>query len=345
MDKHPIVKHSPDAWNRTLYEAAMRGDVTRMRQAVENGADVNFRTSTSETSLLAAIHTQKSEAVQFLLEHGADPNLADAREYGPLHHVMNHSQIANLLLDYGAEPNCLSQPGGTNRHGDSPLYIAADGDHYNVLIALLKAGADPHLETHGKKKTSHAISHNLRGVLDKLKQYEGIPRAKLDASLSKESLLRRDRKGYCALDNPVTYRQWPEISARLAEKGERFTKAEWMHISQLSRKSFLLHAVEARCLDAVVRDLNAHGERLEMEFLERIDPARQYRAMVPMMENVHVIRAVFTRENLAPLGKQRCRENLEALPENLRHLVPNRIALMTEASRLEVMQAQGKGGR
>ncbi|XP_019858459.1 PREDICTED: arf-GAP with coiled-coil, ANK repeat and PH domain-containing protein 2-like [Amphimedon queenslandica] len=56
-----------------LYNAAKDGDIERMRTALSNGADINWRNprTLNRTSLHEAAFNNRSDAVQWLLSKGA----------------------------------------------------------------------------------------------------------------------------------------------------------------------------------------------------------------------------------------------------------------------------------
>ena len=68
--------------DNAFFDAAYQGDLTRMRGSIESGHDVNalppsWKSVYQPTALAYAVWGNQPEAVRFLLEHGADPNLPD----------------------------------------------------------------------------------------------------------------------------------------------------------------------------------------------------------------------------------------------------------------------------
>ncbi|KAH9985036.1 hypothetical protein BJV74DRAFT_952202 [Russula compacta] len=93
--------------NRTpLHWASLYGHLKVVQQLLEHGADVNAQTDARETPLYMASTEGYLEVVQLLLRHGADVHLRGADDMTPFQVATltgEHSQIAQLLLEYGAE--------------------------------------------------------------------------------------------------------------------------------------------------------------------------------------------------------------------------------------------------
>ena len=88
--------------------------------------------------LHAAALRGHGNVANILIEKGANPNKADQWGMTPL--VMaaynGHTNVVKLLLDKGANPN------ETNGHGYTPLHHASYTGHKYVVKALLEAGAN-----------------------------------------------------------------------------------------------------------------------------------------------------------------------------------------------------------
>ena len=159
-------------WTPLMY-AAREGAVEATRALAEAGADLNLTDPEQTSALLRAIVNVHYDVAGVLVEHGADPNLADSANMAALYAVAEMETIGEiygrparqftdkldgvalvkLLLAHGAKPNTQLRtstiqknhtPGeGSLGNGATPLMRAAKGGDYRIMQALLEAGADP----------------------------------------------------------------------------------------------------------------------------------------------------------------------------------------------------------
>lgn len=89
---------------QALRLAAENGDLKRLQRSLDQLTDVNARDDAGRTALMLATLHGRTEAVEFLLAHGANPNTADAEGVTPLNAAMagNHPAIVRLLERAGA---------------------------------------------------------------------------------------------------------------------------------------------------------------------------------------------------------------------------------------------------
>ena len=157
--------------------AARQGAHEAIEVLLAKGANVNDVASDGTSVLLAATYTGHWDLTRFLLDHGADPNLAGAG-YTALHWMSGSweghftgavgtdkfpwiggrgpgkLELVQALLARGADPNARVEKhppqfgfgGGWGRAdylGATPFVLAALGGNISVIRALLAAGADP----------------------------------------------------------------------------------------------------------------------------------------------------------------------------------------------------------
>ena len=113
----------------TIFIAALRGDSAFVRDALTRDRSLaNFEDSCHHRVLSAAVRRRDLGMTRLLLEHGADPNLAE--EGSPrglsLWIAVNdrEREIVRLLLEHGADPNAQVESSGTSvsqAAGDSRL--------------------------------------------------------------------------------------------------------------------------------------------------------------------------------------------------------------------------------
>ena len=127
-----------------LHYAVANGDIEETyRLIVEDRANPNARNHNCSTPLHVAARLGMFGLCQMLLEHGANLHLTEASDIGgytPLMHAVskNHIQIAELLLQEGADPNV--QDAG---NGFTALHICARlPGHIQLAKLLMSKGGD-----------------------------------------------------------------------------------------------------------------------------------------------------------------------------------------------------------
>lgn len=121
--------------------AAKVGDLQRVKVLVNEDPDLvkklpSYVTYYSGYALRNAAGAGRYAIVQFLLEHGADPNMPEkdiAAEGGALHSAIQggHFEIVKLLLEHGANPNASVDSSGNCMY--MAKHVGASEDLINLL--------------------------------------------------------------------------------------------------------------------------------------------------------------------------------------------------------------------
>jgi hypothetical protein len=85
-----VVSPSPTAFRR----AAENGDLPTLRRMLDEHANIDSRDGEGRTALMLAVLRARADAVQLLLDSGADPNLADNHGTTPLQAAMAGKKTA-----------------------------------------------------------------------------------------------------------------------------------------------------------------------------------------------------------------------------------------------------------
>lgn len=126
--------------DRTLMEAATALDITRVRECLESGANVNVEVYPGSPLIAALQGKNSTEVALLLLEHGADPNSTDDMEMSALGYAVHHDDlvVGRRLLELGADPTWPDREG--------PVFIerAIWNQNHAMVALLLEFGANPH---------------------------------------------------------------------------------------------------------------------------------------------------------------------------------------------------------
>lgn len=309
-------------WTERLYQATRSGNIAGIDEAVAHGADIRVELGSGNGSLLhvAQAHNQR-EAFRHLVERVGVPLDMRTKSGFPVIYIAsvdNRIEQVKLLLDYGANPDTECRvPMGISH---APLlHHAMLKERTEIVRALLEAGADPLLKD-STGKTAYETAVGIGGfstlepdTLSLLERYQAMPRLPETGGLTHDALFEKNEKGFCLLDNPVIWRQWDEVQARLKEAGEKApVKSELMQPAK-NGKPFLRIAAEAKSLDKAIEGLNLRGDRLGVGEWKSSAALGGEETL-----SASVAKALFTPNNLRGKGRGYLRGEYEALPEALK---------------------------
>ena len=121
-----------------LIEAAGRGDVGAVRQALADGAGVNGRDVCDRTAITAAALGDHVDVARVLIDAGANVDLQDADRNNPLLVTGETGSVAMLREVLKGAPNL----GATNRYGGVAVIPASDRGHVDYVREILETDID-----------------------------------------------------------------------------------------------------------------------------------------------------------------------------------------------------------
>jgi ankyrin repeat protein len=209
--------------------AAREGDIDTARVMLDAGVDMNQVDADNTSPLVVSILNKKYTFAKFLLDRGADPNLADVRGRAALYAAVdmrnedysalpNHKEddplpsldLIVVLLERGANPNAQLTKAIAGRSGmdagdttlgpgTTPLMRAARAGDAAAMRALLGKGADPKLTTKdGNDALQFAAGVGYRDKNTKGSESEALEALKLAVSLGMD-INRENNRGETAL--------------------------------------------------------------------------------------------------------------------------------------------------
>ena len=129
------VSH-PEAVQLRLAKCSSHGDLAGVIRAIQNGADVNKKIKNGKTALIEAVDKapfyNATVVIKYLLENGANPDMADENGDRPLHIVMTSPLLTS--------PRLSRVDSNDNQSSPRPEFISP-ANCKMTIEALLKAGA------------------------------------------------------------------------------------------------------------------------------------------------------------------------------------------------------------
>ena len=133
--------------NSSFYMTAYMGDMSRIKELVENGTDIDKKDEAGWTPLYWAVSGGQGEIAKFLIDNGADIDADDGNGQSLLHQAARSGspQLVELLISKGGDVNAKIQSG--NQGGYTPLHNAALSNNVEVAELLISKGADVNAES------------------------------------------------------------------------------------------------------------------------------------------------------------------------------------------------------
>jgi ankyrin repeat protein len=136
----PVAAQLSGGDSYKFLEAVKKDDGSTGAEVIQrNPTIINAKDSKGDTALIIAIARSDQKWTGFLLNQGADPNLAGAGGDTPLIAAarVGFDDATGWLLDMGAKVDAA------NRMGETPLIIAVQQRDRAMVKQLRGAGADP----------------------------------------------------------------------------------------------------------------------------------------------------------------------------------------------------------
>ena len=198
----PSSSRDIDQRNRqALQQALVANEIQDLKDILDNRQGVHPDVDLGE-GLRPLMMVQSAEAARVLVDHGANPNLRDAKGCSALHYAIltaRSGEIISVLLNAGADVNARDNDADTplnmlrvvfiefqdfatsqtllnqlvragadinsrDKFGDTLLHVAANNDHAPLAAAVLALGADSTLVNHSGD-TPYAIASRLNAGL------------------------------------------------------------------------------------------------------------------------------------------------------------------------------------
>ena len=240
-----MSKHKADYWytgkkDISFCHAIEWGDTNKMGKMIKEGLDINTRGKDGMTFLIYAYLKLNKKSFEYLLEHGADPNIIMESNEKPEGWVnMNFSLSALTLatedkydtfylkscLEHGGNPNAVIYTKYSNDYifGRHILYNAiVDAESLTNIKLLVEAGSD----VNGLKKepgTSTPLSQSID--IDRYDIAIYLLEKGADPEISKDSIIRyiydHDLKLLTGMEKQKEYRK--KVIKILEDKGLEFT--------------------------------------------------------------------------------------------------------------------------
>jgi ankyrin repeat protein len=137
----PVLGQAVNAIGFDFIDAVKKSDGNKATEILSShpAGLINTKDSEGNTALLIAINRNDEQWTGFILNKGADPNLAGPGGNTPLIAAsrIGFEQAVDWLLSIGARVD------GANRMGETPLIVAVQQRELPIVRLLLNAGANP----------------------------------------------------------------------------------------------------------------------------------------------------------------------------------------------------------
>ena len=180
--------------NKNLLIYVKNENINEIKNAIENGADVNYTTGHGYTPLYESVGTGNKEIVSILIKAGAKIDV-DGDEYNgpPLVYAASRGDVdvMKLLIEKGGDINIQHKK---DRSFDTPLHAASKNEKDKAIEFLVDREADLTIKNNFKKPLD-IIAEKYVEVPDKaIRQHQKSVDIQVESKSNQEYINRS--KGY-----------------------------------------------------------------------------------------------------------------------------------------------------
>ena len=157
----PIIK-KPDIFHGTIHAAANYAHIPSIQWLIEKEkVDINEQNDKGETALYIASDDNCPYIVEYLLEHGANPNIPNNRDWTPLLKAIEHGyfDITKSLVENGADVNFRC------KNGHTILHTAALNHRIEIIKYLFEHGVEKSLNAK-RNDGNTPLDYALRSTME-----------------------------------------------------------------------------------------------------------------------------------------------------------------------------------
>ena len=156
-----------------LIKYAGRGDLSKVKRLLDEGADINRQNFDGQTALMMSIQMEHLDIAKELVLRGANINQQNGvgctallfAAYG------DHFEIAKLLVKNGANPNIRN-----STTYQTPLHVAINHENADFVQLLIEGGAD--ISALGKGWLEKLKKQGSNSIVYLLENYQEIAQKK-----------------------------------------------------------------------------------------------------------------------------------------------------------------------
>lgn len=163
------LKNTNKGINDDLIKYCKEENKGKVLELLKNKADVNFKDQNGNTALIYAIERNWEEGIQILLDAGAEVNIKNNSDIGPLLHCffysksINRSNLMKKLIECGADVNIKHL---NNEY--SALINAICSNEIEIVKLLLDAGANVNDKVANCSPLMKAVKYGYLKIIDVL---------------------------------------------------------------------------------------------------------------------------------------------------------------------------------